>query len=93
MGLGCVLSRRSVIVELGNPLRRACCNVDRQVSYVYEKKMCPLIGVSHAEEILPIVRPRQSKMGKLVNYSHLSQVAITILLVVGAMFAMWARTR
>jgi hypothetical protein len=67
--------------------------VDRRVSYVYEKKMCPLIGVSHAEQILPIVSPRQNKMGKLINYSHLSQVAITVLLVIGAMCAMWARTR
>ena len=65
--------------------------VDRRVSYVYEKKMCPLIGVSHAHEILPIVRPRQSRMGTLSNYSHLSQVAITLLLVLSAVCAMWAR--
>jgi hypothetical protein len=65
--------------------------VDRKVSYVYEKKMCPLIAVSHSDEILPIVRPRHSRMGMLGNYSHMSQVAITVPLVLGAICAMWAR--
>jgi hypothetical protein len=60
---------------------------------VYEAKMCPLIGVLRDEEILPIVRSRHNAMGTLSNYSHMTQVAITALLVVGAVLAMWVRTR
>lgn len=67
--------------------------IDRKVSYVYETKMCPLIGVLRDEEILPIVRPRHKAMGTLSNYSHMTQVAITALLVLGAVLAMWVRTR
>ena len=66
---------------------------DRRVSYVYEKRMCLLIGVSHADEVLPLVQPRQGRMGKLSNYSHLSQVVITGILAAAAVCAMWARAR
>jgi hypothetical protein len=66
---------------------------DRRKSDVYEKHMCPMVGVSHKEEILPIVKGRLEKMGTLTNYSHSSQVAITFLLSVAALLAMWLRTR
>ena len=64
---------------------------DRQVSDVYGKKMCPLVGVSYDKEIDTIVGPRLSRRGKLTNYSHFTQVAVTFLLVLDAVSAIWAR--
>jgi hypothetical protein len=65
-------------------------NVDRRLSFFYLERMFPLIAVKK-EDIDPIVAPVIKRMGTLANYAHFSQVGITVLLVIAAVFAMWAR--
>jgi hypothetical protein len=64
---------------------------DRRVSDVYLEKMCPLVQVDYENDLLPIFSYRLDKRGKLSNYSHSVQVAITFILVLSAVCAIWAR--
>ncbi len=76
--------------------------IDRRLSYMYEEKMRLLVGIDYKKDVRPIIEPSgngkggvfsSSRIGKLSNYSHVTQVAITALLVIGAAFLMWLRAQ
>jgi hypothetical protein len=69
-------------------------DIDRALSYAYEENMCPLVSVSRQKLISPIIERfhGREKRTQSINFSHLAQVATTVLLVLAAICAVWART-
>lgn len=73
---------------------------DRRLSYVFERRMCESIGVNYEKEVLalfPAALARQEIEGNLFdtlcNYWHFSHVAITLVLALATVLAMWTCVR
>lgn len=54
-------------------------DTDRRIATVYEKRMCELIGVDHGTEIRNQLPDDYDKSTAFGNYSHASQLLITLL--------------
>lgn len=65
-------------------------NLDKEMSYVPRNKMYAMVGISYEKEIKPIIE-ESSKYWRAAFLSPLTQVGITLLLVLAAWSALYLR--